>query len=218
MTERHYTEAVPALIAVIGIAIGGMALSWTCTRRGDQVAAQRVAQAVAERDSARAREVRLRDSAHLADALRDAAWNQYVSELQNQHQAELQESVQRAAARARRAVEARIGKPWQMAPDTGSGTPPCLVTLTCSEAAVLQASDSLLRVSADSTALQTKLSAAACTSAVAQAVATQEDDCASRLLQQGERRSDRSLSATAALVASASAATALVVIWLLGGR
>lgn len=180
MTDRHYSEGIPALMTVIAIAVAGMALSWSCSRGSDQVAAQRVAQAVAERDSARSREVRLRDSARRADAIRTAAWDQYVVELQGQHQAELQAAVQHTTARARRTVEARTGKPWQMAPDTGSGTPPCLVTLTCAEAAVWQASDSLQRASADSTRSWAPVAAAVCSTKVAETRAACESSCADR--------------------------------------
>ena len=103
------------------------------------------------RDSAVARELRVRDSAQQATAERDAAWGIYVRDLRSKHQSELQDAVRASARRAQSEVSSRLGVVFQLeAPDTGSGRPPCEVTLTCSEAAAWQASDSLLRFQHDS--------------------------------------------------------------------
>lgn len=173
-------HAVPALICVIGIAVGGMAISHSCSRIEDRDASRRVAAAVISRDSAVRKVASLRDSAQTADRWRVAAWDRFVADLKQQHQVELQTTTRLAAARARSAVEARTGKPFAMAPDTGSGKLPCLVTLTCSEAAAWQASDSLMRADAESTRSWAPVTAAACSAKVAEARVTCESSCADR--------------------------------------
>lgn len=173
-------QAIPALMCVISIAVAGMAISHSCSRHKELDGARRVATAVASRDSAIRYAAAVRDSAATADRWRSAAWDKFVADLQSQHQVDLQKTTRSAAARARSAVETRTGKPFAMAPDTGSGKPPCLVTLTCSEAAAWHASDSLTRADAESTRSWAPVTAAACSAKVAEARVTCESSCADR--------------------------------------
>jgi len=72
-------------------------------------------------------------------------------------------------------------------PDTGSGRPPCEVTLTCSEAAAWQASDSLQRFRLDSIHAQDRVAAAACSARVANVVVRQDSIHETQVFQQPRR-------------------------------
>lgn len=170
-------DDVAAILLVLIIGILGLSLPRSCSQQ-DQAAAQqrRLDQVTRERDSAVVRATRIMDSALRADETRDSAWLSYVRAFRDSGEQAMQRSSRAAAARARRDV-ARRGGDLLEAPDTGSGRPPCLVTLTCSEAAAWQASDSLMRAAAESTTTWVPVAAAACSARVAQARVACESAC-----------------------------------------
>lgn len=178
ITDTMHCLASIAVVLIIGVA--GLAVPRGCSRQ-DLIAEQKrkLDQAIQERDSARARSIRVLDSAVEADAERDQAWMSYVRAFRDSNEQAMQRSSQGAAARARREV-VRHGGTLPEAPDTGSGRPPCIVTLTCSEAAAWQASDSLMRAAAESTASWIPVTAAACSTKVSVARVTCESACADR--------------------------------------
>lgn len=129
-------------------------------------------------DSARARERRVLDSAEQHDAGRDAEFANYVRDLESRHQEQLQVAVRKAAMRARREVADKLGDTSDaVAPDTGSGQPECMVSLTCSETISLMASDSMLRGRLDSAASWAFVHEVACSTTVAVARAQRDSSC-----------------------------------------
>lgn len=211
MKLREHIEAFLSLMACGAIACGGLALAISCSRPDASAALESsLRQARLARDSAAAREARVRDSAQQAVAESDAAWGLHVRDLVALHQQELQAATRAAARRARAEVRARAGSEdlFAEAPDTGSGRPPCEVTLTCSEAAAWQASDSLLRFRGDSARAQARVDAAACSSRVAEAVVHQDSTHAKTVFQQR-----RSLGAPFYALAGAAATLLAFVLW-----
>lgn len=188
MKIRDTIEAILAILVVCIVAVAGIALTRSCSRPdASQALAAQLRQARVDRDSAKSREVRVRDSAQQAIAEQDAAWNLHVRDLVAMHQQDLQEAARAAARRARRDVETRTGAAFMPeGPDTGSGKPPCEVTLTCSEAAAWQASDSLQRFRIDSSHAQERVAAAACSARVAD-VAVRQDSIHATQVQQPRR-------------------------------
>lgn len=188
------SQLVEALVFLLlcGVCVCGiLALGISCSRPdASQSAVAELHQARVDRDSAKAHEARVRDSAQQIVAERDAAWGLHVRDLIALHQEELQEATRKAARRARAEVRVHAGSEdlFAEAPDTGSGRPPCEVTLTCSEAAAWQASDSLLRFRIDSAQAQDLVDAAACSSRVADAVVRQDSTHALSVFQQQPRR------------------------------
>jgi|GEM_PF-2730099 len=183
MKIRETIESICVIMVVCLVAIAGFALARSCSRPdASQALAAQLRQARVDRDSAKSREVRVRDSAQQAISEQDAAWNLHVRDLVAMHQQDLQEAARAAARRARRDVEARMGVAFMPeGPDTGSGRPPCEVTLTCSEAAAWQASDSLQRFRIDSIHTQERVAAAACTTRISEVRATCESSCVEHL-------------------------------------
>lgn len=184
-------EGAVFLLGLFAFVCGALSLVIRCSLLdASQSAAAELHQARVDRDSATAREVRVRDSAQQIVAERDAAWGLHVRDLVAMHQEALQATVRATAHRARADVRARAGSEdlFTEAPDTGSGRPPCEVTLTCSEAAAWQASDSLLRFRIDSAQAQDLVDAAACSSRVADAVVRQDSTHALSGFQQQPRR------------------------------
>lgn len=186
MKLRETIETFLAMSVVCIVAICGFALARSCSRPdASQALAAELRQAQVDRDSARSREACVRDSAQEAISEQDAAWSLHVRDLVAMHQQDLQEAARAAARRAQHDVEARTDVAFMPeGPDTGSGRPPCEVTLTCSEAAAWAASDSLQRFRIDSIHAQGRVAAAACSSRVADAVVRQDSSCALRLHQQ----------------------------------
>lgn len=173
----------------------------------------RVALAQEERDSATSREARLRDSAMQRDQERDAAWSMHVRDLQAMNQGQLQSMARAAAKRARTAVAAKGGVTLLAeASDTGSGRPPCLVSLTCSEAIAQMASDSLLRTRLDSSVTWSTVQAAACTTKVGEARVSSDSACLSTVSSLTPRaswwQSARTLTVAALICALAGAVAA----------
>lgn len=114
---------------------------------------------------AKVRESYLRDSVEQLDQERDSQWTIYVRDLRSKSQAEIQVAAHAAARRARLEVEARIGS---IAPDTAIDRSPCTLTFLCTEVIAWQASDSLHRVTIDSSASAANVQAAACSTKVAE--------------------------------------------------
>ena len=202
-------NAARFLSAIILTLLVGAGIRWA--RNSDSYAQQaqvQLQEAVAKRDSAIYRERKVRDSVQQALSEQDAAWGMYVRDLQAKQQSQIQDMARASARRARMDVEARTGSVFAPdPPDTASSSTPCLVTLTCSEAAAWQASDSLKRMQADSSRAMQRAAAAACSTRVAAAMVQEDSIHASRVFQPQPVSSGRLL-----LIGGAVSA-ALVLVW-----
>ena len=100
MKIRETIEGLLALLVVCIVAVAGFALSRSCSRPdASQALASELRQARVARDSAQAREERVRDSAQQAISEQDAAWSLHVRDLVAMHQQDLQEAARKTERR-----------------------------------------------------------------------------------------------------------------------
>lgn len=165
---KAFFEKAAPLVMVFLIASFGLALASFLKDRNTAAQVQVLANLRQERDQAMHRAEHVADSIATESAKRDSAWLDYVASLRDSSNQSIQRIVRSQAARS--VVDVlRHGGNVAQAPDTGSGRPRCEVSLTCTEAIALVASDSLLRGLLDSAAGSSRIAAATCTAAVAQA-------------------------------------------------